>query len=421
MDKEKLKTRSSLFSIFFTFAVDNLGATIVFPIFAPLFLEPSRGLISADVSLTYKTIMLGIFLGIFPLVQFFCAPLIGEYSDHHGRKRALLLTTFLTFIGYGLSAYSIHHHSLLWIFFSRVLMGIGAGNLSICLSSLADLSPSKKKTMRYYSYGSAIAGLTFILGPFIGGKLSDSTLNPLFSASFPLLIGALLGFINVLFILFGFTETLKKHVLSRFDFIKGIHNIQIALRTPSIQKLYIIYFFYLFSWNIIFLFVPAFVVQEFHLSNAKIGDTCAIMGVCWIFGTAFLHAFLIKFFKVKTILIGAFLLYAGTILLVPLGETLRSFVMILGAATIFSGLIWPLCTGALSSAAPKEMQGKILGLSQSMLSLSMLLSAFIGGVFLQAHTLIPFVFSSLFTLLALLILFKTKLVYSRQDDGGSSR
>ena len=36
--------KSSLFSIFFTFAVDNLGATIVFPIFAPLFLDEKYAL-----------------------------------------------------------------------------------------------------------------------------------------------------------------------------------------------------------------------------------------------------------------------------------------------------------------------------------------------------------------------------------------
>jgi DHA1 family tetracycline resistance protein-like MFS transporter len=129
MDKEVVKQKTSPFSIFFTFAVDNLGATIVFPIFAPLFLEPSRGLIGADASLAYKTTMLGLFLGIFPFMQFIFAPIMGEYADHHGRKKALLLTTFLTFVGYALSAFGIHHHSLFIIFLARLIMGVGAGNL----------------------------------------------------------------------------------------------------------------------------------------------------------------------------------------------------------------------------------------------------------------------------------------------------
>ena len=244
MDKEVVKQKSSLFSVFFTFAVDNLGATIVFPIFAPLFLDPSKGLLGASVSSTYKTTLLGFFLGIYPFMQFIFAPILGEYADHHGRKRALLLTTFLTFLGYGLSVYGIHQHSLFWIFFARLIMGIGAGNLSICLSSLSDLSPSKKKKIRYYSYGSAIAGFTFILGPFVGGKLSDPTVYPLFDSAFPMLIGAILALINVIFILIAFAETLGTPSKKPFDLIKGIHNIQTALKTERIRPLYLIYFFF---------------------------------------------------------------------------------------------------------------------------------------------------------------------------------
>ena len=409
MDKGAIKQKASLFSVFFTFAVDNLGATIVFPIFAPLFLDPSQGLLGADVSSSYKTTLLGIFLGIYPFMQFLFAPILGEYADHHGRKKAFLLTTFLTFIGYAISGFGIHHHSLFWIFFSRLIMGIGAGNLSICLSSLSDLSPSKKKKTRYYSYGSAIAGFTFILGPFIGGKLSDPTVNPLFNSSFPMWIGAILGLINVLFILFAFVETLKTPSKNAFDLIKGIHNIQMALKTKSVRSLYLIYFFFLFSWNIIFLFVPAFVVQNFHLSNSKIGDICALLGICWIFGTGILHRILYHTIRPKWILLFAFLIFSILVIFVPHPHFLKGFLLILGSCTILSGLIWPICTSAISNAAPDEIQGKVLGLSQSMLSITMMLSSLLGGFFLHAHSLVPFVFSSISSLIAAALLLKTKV------------
>ncbi|MBF5059265.1 MFS transporter [Candidatus Neptunochlamydia vexilliferae] len=409
MDKEAVKQKSSLFSIFFTFAVDNLGATIIFPIFAPLFLDPSKGLLGSDVSLTYKTAMLGIFLGIFPFMQFIFAPIMGEYADHCGRKKALFLTTFLTFVGYGLSALGIHYHSMVGIFVGRMIMGVGAGNLSICLSSLSDLSPSPKKKTRYYSYGSAVAGLTFILGPFVGGKLSDPTVSPVFDSAFPMIIGAILGLVNVLFILFAFVETLDNPSKKPFDFIKGIHNIQAALRTRAIRRLYFIYFFYLFSWNIVFLFVPAFVVENFHLSNSQIGDVCALLGVCWIFGTGVLHRLFHKTMSAKWILLTSFALFSLLVVFIPYPNYLRGFLFILGGCTIISGLIWPLCTSAISNAAPKDIQGKVLGLSQSMLSITMMLASIIGGLFLHAHSLIPFVFSSFSSLAAGAILLRAKV------------
>ena len=409
MDKEGVKQKSSLFSIFFTFAVDNLGATIVFPIFAPLFLDPAKNLMGTDVSLAFKTTMLGLFLGVFPFMQFIFAPILGEYADHHGRKKALLLTTFLTFLGYGMSSIGIHHHSLFWIFFGRMIMGIGAGNLSICLSSLSDLSPNPRKKIRYYSYGSVIAGLTFILGPFIGGKLSDPTVYPAFDSAFPMFIGAILGLVNVLFILFAFGETLRNPSKEPFDFIRGLHNIQMALRTKSVRWLYLIYFFYLFSWNIIFLFIPAFVVENFHLTNSGIGNVCALLGVCWIFGTGVLHRLLYKVVKGKWILLMGFLAFSLLVVLVPLPQTLKWFIIILGGCTILAGLVWPVCTGAISNAAPQNIQGKVLGLSQSMLSLTMMLAAILGGLFLQAHSVVPFVFSSVSSLIAATILFWVKL------------
>ncbi|MCB1106813.1 MAG: MFS transporter [Chlamydiia bacterium] len=409
MDKEIVKQKTSLFSIFFTFAVDNLGATIVFPIFAPLFLDPSKKLISGDASLAFKTTMLGFFLGVFPLMQFIFAPIFGEYADHYGRKKALIATTFLTFLGYALSAIGIHQHSLFLVFFARLIMGIGAGNLSICLSSLSDLSPSPKKKVRYYSYGSAIAGLTFILGPFIGGKLSDPTVYPTFNSAFPMFIGAVLGLINVFFILFAFGETLENPSTKPFDFIKGLHNIQIALKTKSIKRLYVIYFFYLFSWNIVFLFVPAFLVENFHLSNSRIGDVCALLGVCWIFGTGILHRLFYHLIPPKVVLLTSFVIFSALVVFVPYPNFLKGFLLILGGCTIISGLIWPMCTSAISDAAPSHMQGKVLGLSQSMLSLTMMLSSILGGLFLHAHSLIPFVFSGLSSLIAAALLLRVKV------------
>ena len=408
MDKTKVTQKTSLFSIFFTFAVDNLGATIVFPIFAPLFLNSSQKLLSPDLSLSYKTALLGVFLGIFPFMQFIFAPILGEYADHHGRKKALLFTTFLTFIGYLMSAWGIYHHSLLWIFLSRVVMGFGAGNLSICLSTISDLSSNPRKRERYFSYGSVIAGLTFILGPFVGGKLSDPDINPLFNPSFPMIIGTVLGMINVFFILFAFSETLEKKSKKSFDFIKGIHNIQTVLKTQSIRPLYLIYFFYLFSWNIIFLFIPAFVVQNFHLSNSLIGDVCAILGVCWIFGTGILHRVLCRKIRAKWILLGSFFLFACMVVWIPYPHSLKIFLIILGGCTILAGLIWPLCTGAISNAAPTDIQGRVMGISQSMLSLTMMLSSILGGIFLYDHSMVPFVFSGLSVLIAAFILIRSK-------------
>ena len=176
----------------------------------------------------------------------------------------------------------------------------------------------------------------------------------------------------------------------------------------TIKTLYLIYFFYLFSWNIIFLFVPAFVVQNFKLSNSQIGDVCALLGIFWILGTALLHRILDKFFSFKQVLLFACLFFAIIILLTPYTHTLGRFNFVLAVCTLISGLIWPFCTAAISNAAPPSFQGKVLGISQSVFSLTMMMASLIGGVSLRAHGKVPFVLASISSLIAGAILIGVK-------------
>ncbi|MCH9614574.1 MAG: hypothetical protein SP1CHLAM54_14650 [Chlamydiia bacterium] len=399
-----MKKGASLFSIFFTFAVDNLGATIVFPIFAPLFLDPHYGMVGHNV--ISHTTMLGIFLAAFPLMQLFFAPILGDYADHKGRRNALLLTTCVTVISYVLSAIAISRHMLGLLFFARLLMGAGSGNLSICLSALSDLSESSKKRVKYFSLGSAIAGLTFVLGPFVGGKLADPSIFSYFSIASPMWLGAFLSFINLLFLFFWFDETLKVPSTAKFDLLKGLHNLRFAWKLVKVRNLYVVYFFYLFAWNIFFQFIPAYSVEMFNLSPANIGDLCALMGLCWVFGSGVLNNLFHDMANPKWVLCIAFLLFAGATYFIGFPKHITHFVVITGIATIISGVIWPLCTSSLSNAAEGNIQGKVMGLSQSVLSLAMILAAVTGGFFLQFHLTVPFIMAAVATVFSSLWILK---------------
>lgn len=396
---QKAKHDFSIFSIFFTFFVDNLGATIIFPIFAPLFLNDKGGLFSADLAYNFKAALLGLFLGAYPLGQFIFAPLIGEFADKHGRKLAFLLTTAGTLIGFILCALSIMERWISLLFISRLIMGVCAGNLSICLSALADLSDCKKTKLRYYSLGSIVAGVTFVLGPFIGGKLSDPSVHKLFTPAFPIWVGAFLTAINLIFLAMAFVETLKKRVYEKTDLIKGIHNVQLALKTPSIKKLYLIYFFYLLSWNMLFQFIPAFLVANFSADNSRIGDVSAIMGLCWIIGSIILSKGLLHRIKNKTLFIFSSIVFAILVVSAIFPRELWNFVIILGLSVIVSSFGWPLCAGAISNAAKPHIQGKIFGLSQSIQSLAMMIAPIVVGPFISKHSGIPFFISAGISLL----------------------
>lgn len=404
--------KQSLFSIFFTFGLDNLGATIVFPIFAPLFLSPENSIVPPHVPESIRAILLGFFLGAYPFAQFLFSPVVGEFADRFGRKKSLVITTILACMGYVLCAIGISHKHLSILFLGRLVLGLAAANLAVCLATIADLSPTPKKKMHYFSYGSALAGFTFVLGPFVGGKLSDPTISEFFNPSFPMWIGGVFAFINLLFLIFFFKETLRQRKVEPFDFIQGIANIHHAFRLKKLRSLYGIYFLFLFAFNMIFQFIPAFLVQDYQLSNSRIGDITAIMGLCWVVGTALIYKALIRFLSPRKLLFVALLIFSILCVLITFGESMLYLVSMLGTIIVIAGVIWPVCTACISNSAEKKLQGKILGISQSMQSLSMMLAPFIGGIFIQAHSGIPFFIASGASLLALWVAIRSKHLVS---------
>lgn len=401
------KSHFTKLSVYFTFFVDNLSWSIVFPIFAPLFIDPDNKIFSADVSVEVRTVVLGFFLMAFPLAQFFGAPLIGEYADKTGRRRALLFTIFFTLIGLFLSGYAITYKYLSLLFISRLITGAFSGNLSVCLAAIADISESDTHKVKNFGYLSIVAGLSFIIGAYVGGKFSDSQIHPMFNAAFPFWIAGALTLLNFLFVYFGFQETGVIQKNKKFHVFKGVENIRKALRIKNIKRVYLIYLFIIFSWTLMFQFTPVYLIDLYHFSNSQIGDIAAYMGICWAIGSSVVHQ-LKKMTRFK-LLEFSLIAFAVFCILITHTNTVFSFLLVLGFCVLFAGITWPLCTGIISSRADKQMQGKILGMSQSMQSLAMAFSPIVGGVADFFSINLFFWISSLSCFLALIIYLKTNV------------
>lgn len=405
MLQEKRK-KLSLFTIFLTFFADNLGWSIVFPIFAPFFVDVDNKLFAVDISLATRTVYLGVFLAAFPFAQFFGAPLLGDVADKMGRKKALSISVLLTALGYLISSWSIHSSNLSVLFISRLFTGLFAGNLSICLAAVVDISDSERQKIKYFGYFSIIAGFSFIVGTFIGGKFADSSLNKLFNPAFPLLISSIIAFLNFILIVFCFYDKEQKKKTS-FDFLEGLHNIQQALKTKKIKSLYLMYFFFAFSWTLVLQFTPLLMIKKFQFSFSEIGDISAYMGICWALGSVFAHAIVKRFSKLK-VLETCLWIFTVICLLIILPIHLMVLLTILGFGVVFAGIAWPLCTELISSNASSQIQGKILGMSQSVLSLAMFLSPILAGLLDSIYWGIPFILAAFFNLLAALVYFSIK-------------
>lgn len=293
------------------------------------------------------------------------------------------------------------------ILLGRFITGVGASNFTVCLAALADITGSAGVRGRYLSIGSMFAGLIFILGPFIGGKFSDATEHSWASFDLPMWIGGILSLINALCIPYLFKETLlatKKLFLSQWK----ISNTLEIFRKKNVAIIYSILFLYFFGWNLIYQFTPAFLLQRFSMTNSQIGNLISLMGVFWIIGSGVFFQLERKFLATKNILLISLASMGILSLCIGFVSRIWDLVLLIGFTVSFAGIIWPTCILAISHIAEENMQGKMLGITQSVQSLATLLAPLMGGMLLFINSGINYPVAALFSLLAVLLAFRIK-------------
>ncbi|HZU14200.1 MAG TPA: MDR family MFS transporter [Chloroflexota bacterium] len=98
-------------------------------------------------------------------------PIYGKFSDVYGRKVMLLIGIALFLAGSWLSGLSQNMTQLI-VF--RGLQGLGAGALfPISLAIIGDIFTPRERG-RYQGFFGAVFGLSFLVGPFIGGWITDN-------------------------------------------------------------------------------------------------------------------------------------------------------------------------------------------------------------------------------------------------------
>lgn len=405
---EKAKT---LFASYFIIALDNFGFGLVFVLFAPLILDPSYGMVAASTSAGTKNFLLALLFIGFPLTQFIGAPLFGDLADNFGRKRSLYLTILGTIIGYVLSGVAIVYHSLAWLFVSRLITGFFSGNLSLCLASVADLSPDEKVRAKNYGIVTVVLGVSWPIAMLVAGYMSDPSISPWFSPQMPFWITALLSLLGLIVIKYFFTETHPGKQKIRINILKSLIEVKNAIKIKRVRPFLLVIFFWTFGWILSVQWYAAYSIERFNTSPGHIAWGLVIQGIFWVFGGAIINPLLHRKFNSLQVAIFAFCNTVIFLALCYIPSHFLYFSILYWIAALTSSVCMSNALNLISISSPLKIQGKAMGMGQSMISLGSIFVPILGGTLGNVELKIFYLISALLVLFGLVVLlFKSRKV-----------
>lgn len=382
MDSLKTKLLNNPLPILlFTIFVDLIGFGIIIPIIPQLLANPSSEffLLKGGQSINEGYIILGYLTAIYSIAMFITAPILGQLSDRFGRKKILAICLGINALSYAVFAVGLLNQSLPILFLSRIFAGFAGGSFSVAQASIADFTAPANRSKNFGLMGAAF-GFGFILGPYLGGKLSDHTFVSWFNPATPFWFASILAALNFLFVLLIFPETNKhiKHGM-KIAWNKSVVNIWHALKHPGLRDLFSVNFLFNAGFTFFTTFFAVFLINQFNFNQGQIGMYFAYVGIWFALTQAVIVRFLANRFTEVQIVRVALLASAVSVFLYFFAETPLILYIITPVMAIANGLNFVNITALISKNADAEIQGEVLGISASVTALAQLIPPILSG------------------------------------------
>lgn len=372
------RLRNPLVIVFAIVLIDVLGIGILIPVIPLLLTDPAYPYHLSSLTIKEGFVVLGLLTAIYPLMQFVATPILGQLSDRIGRRPVLAFSLLGTSLSYVVFAFAIITKNIPLLFASRALDGITGGNISVAQAAIADSSTPETRARSFGIIGAAF-GIGFVIGPFLGGKLSDPSIVSWFDATTPFWFAAILALLNALAVFFFFNETIKEKTHGAMKFGQSLLNIWKAFTSKSLRKIFAVSFFFNAGFTFFTTFFGAYLIYRFNFAQGQIGDFFAIVGICIAFTQAFVTGFMGKRFSPYAIISGALLVVSATVLAYALVPTAGLLYLITLPQAMGMGLIMANLNALISRSASPQEQGQMLGIAASVQALAQSIPPVLAG------------------------------------------
>ena len=375
--------KRSLLPVFLIVFVDLLSFSFILPLIPSI--ATGYGL---------SPVLVGFLLATYPIGQVIGAPILGRLSDRYGRKPILLfsvLGSFISLVVLGLS------NTILLIFISRLTDGLTGGNITVAQSYISDITTPENRAKGLGIIGAAF-GLGFIIGPALGGILSQTSYGYHLAA----FVASGLSFTNLMLITFILPESLDKE--ARLALKKSpktqftLSALRDALKEPDVGPLLHSRVYYSIAHGIFQTIFTLYAQKKLNLNAASTGLVLGYVGVLAVLVQTMAIGRLTKAYSEEKLIRVSSLVLSLSYLAWALSPNLISLMIVLIPISGASSVLNTVLRSALTKSVSREEIGGILGLSTSLESMTNIATPIVGGFLIGTiGTWAPGLFSGLVT------------------------
>jgi MFS transporter, DHA1 family, tetracycline resistance protein len=345
----------AIFFVLVTVLLDTIGFGLVLPVLPELIVELTGE------GLSRAAIYGGWLAFVYAILQFLCAPVLGNLSDRFGRRPVLLYAVASLGVDYIIMGVA---PTLGWLFLGRAIAGIAGASFTPAYAYIADVTPPEKRAQQFGLIGAAF-GAGFIIGPAIGGLLGE--LGP----RAPFFAAATLSLLNFTYGIFVLPESLPVESRRPFDWKRAnpLGTLLQIRKYPVVLGLLTA----LFLWQLAHQVMPStwayYTMFRFGWSEAIVGASLAFVGVIMAASQATLPRLLIpRLGEATCATIG---LTSGGLGFLGYGLATRGWMMFALMFTWFlAAIVMPSTQALMSHRIPPSAQGELQGGVASLYSLS---------------------------------------------------
>ena len=341
--------------VLLTVLLDTVGLGIIIPVTPELIMELTGE------GLSRASIFGGWLAFSYALMQFVCAPILGNLSDRFGRRPILLYSVASLGIDYLVMAMA---PTIAWLFVGRALAGIAGASFTTAYAYITDISPPEKRAQNFGMIGAAF-GAGFILGPAIGGLLGG------YGPRTPFFVAAGLSLANFVYGMFVLPETLAEDKRRQFKWRRAnpVGTLLQIRRYPAVLGMLAA----LFLWQVAHQVMPSiwtyYTMLKFGWSEAIIGASLAFFGIIMVVGQSTLPRIVVP--KLGEHLTASLGLIVGGVGFVGYAFASHGWMMFAFQLTwLLGALVMPSTQSLLSQRVPPDAQGELQGAVASLFSVS---------------------------------------------------